>query len=128
MTAAFPLSLDTTFGCQLWTGKLDRDGVHGLVWRGARPTHAHRVVFEARVGPIAEDMELDHICRRPLCCAPHHLEPVTRAENEKRKSWRYRARRTHCPKGHDLRVARAVTPEGGITCRTCNREAMEQRV
>jgi hypothetical protein len=111
-------TLDPIFGCIIASGRLDRDGYafHGK-------TRAHIVAYEQNHGPIAEGMEVDHLCRRRNCCAPHHLELVTRSENEKRKSWRYRARRTTCPKGHDLKLNGAVTPEGGRVCRQCNREA-----
>ena len=44
--------------------------------------------------------------------ALHHLELVTRRENELRKSWRYRARRTKCPRGHELSSTAIITPEG----------------
>jgi len=106
------------FGCELATGRLDRDGYayHGK-------SRAHIVAWVAKHGPVQPGLELDHMCRRRHCCALHHLEPVTRSENELRKSWRYRAKRTRCPRGHDMSGARAaVTPEGGRVCRTCNRE------
>jgi hypothetical protein len=50
------------------------------------------------------------------------LQLAQRSENEKRKSWRYRAKRTTCPKGHDLKLHGVVTPEGGRVCRQCNRD------
>lgn len=28
--------------------------------------------------------ELDHLCRRPACCNPDHLEPVTHRTNMRR--------------------------------------------
>lgn len=110
--------LDPTFGCELATGRRDRDGYafHGHA-------RAHIAAWEAEHGAIAEGMELDHACRRRHCQALHHLELVTRSENEKRKSWAYRRRRTHCAKGHSLNVNGIVTPEGGRVCRACNREA-----
>jgi hypothetical protein len=112
---------DPIFGCQLATGRRDRDGYafHGR-------TRAHIAAWEAEHGPIADGMELDHLCRRRHCQALHHLELVTRAENERRKSWRYRARRASCPAGHDLTANGIVTPEGGRVCRACNRAASER--
>ncbi len=112
---------DPIFSCRLWTGKLDRDG-YGFHGR----TRAHIRAWVDANGPIAEGLEVEHMCRRRHCIALHHLELVTRSENEKRKSWRYRAKRKTCPRGHDLTANRAVTPEGGIVCRECNREAKEQ--
>jgi len=109
---------DTVFGCELWTGRLDRDGYgfHGL-------DRAHRVAWKREHGEIPDGMEPDHLCRRRACVALHHLELVTRVENEKRKSWTYRIQRALCPRGHDLKLNRQVTPERGIVCRACNREA-----
>jgi|SRR3990172_1228926 len=109
--------LDPIFGCALATGRRDKDGYcfHG---RG----RAHRVAWESEKGPIAEGLVLDHLCRRRHCVALHHLEAVTQSENEKRKSWRYRARRKVCPAGHDMGINAVLTPEGGRVCRACNRE------
>lgn len=112
---------DTVFGCLLATGRRDKDG---YAFMGS--TRAHIAAWEAERGRIEPGMELDHLCRRRHCKALHHLDLVTRAENEKRKSWRYRARRTHCPAGHELARTGIVTPEGGRVCRQCNRDAERQ--
>jgi hypothetical protein len=118
-------TLDPVFGCWLWTGRTDRRDGRAIVWRGKTPSSAQRAVYESEVGAIPDGLELDHLCRRVLCVAPHHAEPVTRGENEKRKTMRNRMK-WKCPKGHEWPVNRAVTGEGGITCRTCNRQAIEQ--
>jgi hypothetical protein len=109
---------DPIFGCELVTSRLDKDGYayHGK-------SRAHLVAWERVHGQVAAGMELDHLCRRRNCKALHHLERVARSEQELRKSWRYRARRTHCPRGHELATNRIVTPEGGCVCRQCNRDA-----
>src|SRR5690348_15795085 len=79
---------DTTFGCELATGRRDKDGYafHGQ-------TRAHIAAWERAHGPVPNGLVLDHLCRRRHCCAVHHLEAVTQSENERRKSWSYRARR-----------------------------------
>jgi hypothetical protein len=124
LAARWPISIDRTFGCALWTGKRDKRDGRALIWRGRTPYQAQRAVYEAEVGAIGQDLALDHLCRRPHCVAPHHAEPVTKDENEKRKSWRYRARRQRCPNGHELAMHASVTPEGGRVCRACNYEAL----
>jgi hypothetical protein len=108
------------FGCVVST-RLDSDG-YG---RNGRRL-AHLVVFEAEHGAITPGMFVDHLCRNRACKAVHHLELVTKSENEKRKQFKYRVKRKTCAKGHDLQLHRVITPEGGIVCRACNLEAREQ--
>lgn len=108
---------DPIFGCLLAQGRADAEG---YAFHGRARAHIHAWI--SAHGPVPDGLELDHLCRRRNCIATHHLEPVTRAENELRKSWRYRARRKLCPRGHELESNRVTTPEGGIVCRSCNRE------
>ncbi len=105
------------FGCELATGRLDKDGYayHGR-------SRAHIVAWVRVNGPVPQGMEVEHGCRRRHCSAIAHLELVNRSENERRKSSRYRAMRTKCKAGHDLRVNAMITPEGGRVCRTCSKE------
>jgi hypothetical protein len=49
-----------------------------------RVTPAHRYCYEILVGPIPLGLVLDHLCRKPRCVNPAHLEPVTQAENTRR--------------------------------------------
>lgn len=112
------ITRDLTFGCELATQRLDRDGYafHGR-------TRAHIAAWTAARGAVPPGLELDHLCRRRNCVALHHLELVTRDENERRKSARYRIARKICPAGHALERNRVITPEQGVVCRRCNQEA-----
>lgn len=106
-------------GCWLWTGRPNAGG-YGRVRQGARGTpilYAHRVLYEALVGPVPAGLELDHLCRMPACVRPDHLEPVTHRENIVRgeSPVAKQARKTHCKNGHELS---APTRRGRI-CRTC---------
>lgn len=114
--------VDPVYGCWLWTGKLGSNG-RPIIWRGRTPSSAHVVVYEAEVGAVPDELVLDHLCRRVVCVRPLHLEPVTRHENELRKSWAYRCKRTLCPRGHEYAKTALVTPEMGRLCRECEREA-----
>jgi len=73
-------------GCWLWTGNTDKDG-YGMMHvvastpSGATTKRAHRLVYEAEVGPIPNGMQLDHLCKVRCCVNPAHLEPVTPKEN-----------------------------------------------
>jgi hypothetical protein len=75
--------VDKTETCWLWTA--GTTGGYGH-FRPARsvPVLAHRYTYEQMCGPVAEGMELDHLCRVPRCVNPAHLEPVTHAENVRR--------------------------------------------
>jgi hypothetical protein len=86
---------------------------------------AHRVVYEALVGPVPEGLELDHTCDNPPCCNPGHLEPVTHAENMrrgKRNGAVVNRAKTHCKHGHEFTPANTYTQtKGGRGCRECHR-------
>ena len=51
-----------------------------------------------------KDGQLDHLCRRPICCNPIHLEFVTGKINMARRApfIHGMARRTYCKWGHPL--------------------------
>jgi hypothetical protein len=70
-------------GCWFWLG-WDSGNGYGKVWWEGRGEMAHRIVYRLLVGYIPEGHVLDHLCRMRLCCNPHHLEPVTVAENTQR--------------------------------------------
>lgn len=77
-------------GCWLWTGGLAANG-YGRLSVDGRLTYAHRAAYEIHVGPIPDDLTIDHLCMVRRCINPDHLEPVTRAENSRREM---QARRT----------------------------------
>ena len=70
-------------GCWLWTGASIRYG-YGTFWNGTRVVLAHRWSYEHFVGPIPDDLVIDHTCETPPCVRPDHLEPVTQAVNTQR--------------------------------------------
>lgn len=109
---------DRVYGCLISTGKTD---AFGYVYHGR--TRAHIVAYAAVHGPVPDGHQVDHLCRRRACCAPHHLEAVTPSENGYRKAWAYRARRVSCRAGHRLEVHGMVTPERGRVCRRCGQDA-----
>jgi hypothetical protein len=115
----WPVEQDPLYGCHRWRGRVNNHG-YPVVYLGRKPVSAYSVAWRREHGDIPEGMELDHLCRRILCVNPAHLEVVTRRENELRKSWGRRARRTHCSQGHDLWTQGRRTPEGGKVCLVCS--------
>jgi hypothetical protein len=72
-------------GCWLWTGSISTNG-YGRLSVDGKETAAHRVFYEALVGPIPWHGKryLDHLCRVRHCVNPDHVEPVTQQENSLR--------------------------------------------
>jgi len=106
----------------VWQAKPSRQG-YGRISVADCVQLAHRVSYEAFVGPIPTGMVLDHLCRQRMCVNPGHLEPVTNRENIRRgKGFAgLNAQKTHCPHDHEY------TPENtywrpdrhGRQCRAC---------
>jgi hypothetical protein len=70
--------------CWIWGLALNPNG-YGHIEREGRHHGAHRWVYEQIVGPIPAGMTIDHLCRNKPCVNPDHLEPVTHAENLRRR-------------------------------------------
>ncbi len=99
-------------GCELWTGTILSSGYGQVKIRGRRYL-AHRWVYEQEVGPIPEELEIDHLCGQKACVRPSHLEVVTHAVNCQRRLVPER-----CPRGHEPAWARYPSGEGR-RCKTC---------
>lgn len=70
--------------CWIWTGAKIPAGYGQMSRRvdGKVVTvRAHRLAYEMLVGPIAPDLEIDHLCRRRACVNPAHLEAVRHTVN-----------------------------------------------
>jgi hypothetical protein len=123
--SSFWAHVDAMGDCWQWTGTTNTKG-YGRFNVSGRQAVAHRVAFEVLVGPIADALQLDHLCRNRGCVNPDHLEPVTRRENILRgysRSARL-ARQTACKRGHLFSEANTyVLPSGWRRCRTCLKAA-----
>ena len=116
--------------CWLWKGGLshgygsfhvrDSDGRH-------RQVLAHRFAWTLLIGPIPDDLTLDHIkdrCGNKNCVkvianehGPAHLEPVTLRVNIQRGG---NGQKTHCKRGHEFTPENIyVMRNDGRSCRAC---------
>jgi hypothetical protein len=112
--------------CWIWIGSSNREG-YGNFWaQTGRCVKAHRWAYEKLVGPIPEGLYIDHLCHRPGCVNPAHLEPVTNGENVRRGNHWARTI-THCPSGHPYDEANVYIERGRRRCRTCRRERQQRR-
>jgi hypothetical protein len=113
-------------GCLIWQGSKSDHGYGHITWMG-RPTYVHRVMYELYVGPIADGLELDHLCRVPSCANPAHLEAVEHKVNSLRgiSPRAMQARQTHCIHGHRFdRANTYLTKNGQRQCRQCKADRM----
>jgi hypothetical protein len=88
--------------CWPWNRPLDNG--YGRFPHKGRTKLAHRAAWEIWFGNIPEGLHIDHLCRNRSCVNPHHMEPVSIAENVLRGEGTSanNARKTHCLKGHPL--------------------------
>jgi hypothetical protein len=77
-------------GCNLWTGYRNADG-YGKVTVNRVQHSAHRLIFEAEIGPIPNGMVVRHKCDNPSCVNPEHLEIGTHADNASDRAKRGRS-------------------------------------
>lgn len=120
-------------GCWLWMGVIAPSGyAQTSAWDGTRNIgiRAHRVTYTEAKGPIADGMQIDHLCRNRWCVNPAHLEQVTQQENVSRGigATATNGRKTHCNAGHPLSGDNlAIEASGARRCRACKFARWEER-
>lgn len=116
---------DAPGGCWQWTGYLMPNGYARISVNGERQ-YAHRVAYEAVLGPIPDGLVIDHLCRNRGCVNPDHLEAVTQRTNVLRgvSFAAARARQVRCLRGHRFTKANTyVAGNGTRKCRKCRAAA-----
>lgn len=113
--------------CMLFAREINNMG-YGVVYNGGKVYRAHRFVYEGLVGDIPAGLALDHLCKIPRCVNPDHLEPVTYAENMRRKF------DGKCKQGHQLTpencywgVNNRNTGNNTRRCKICHKERSRLR-
>jgi len=105
-----------TESCWLWTASQGRRGYGYIKGDAGKNVLAHRLSYEWAFGPIADGLEVDHLCRVTSCVNPEHLEAVPPPENARRR----KGVKTHCPQGHAYTAENSLTDSRGYRlCRVC---------
>jgi hypothetical protein len=115
--------------CWIWHGLRDKLG-YGHITVHRRHMLVHRIVYILARGHIPDDCVLDHLCRRPPCVNPAHLEAVPQRVNVFRGLSHVAANRhkTHCAQGHPYTPDNTlVQRDGSRMCRQCNRNHARTR-
>src|SRR6266850_5990121 len=113
--------------CWLWLGSRTTDGYGRLIMTDHRFVKAHRLGYEIVRGKIPEGLQLDHLCRNPICVNPWHLEVVDNRTNARRgKSGILAVLKTHCPKGHEFTPENTYLRSDRFRARRCRICSLER--
>lgn len=110
--------------CWEWPGFID----YGGYGRVGGTKYAHRVIYEAAVGPIPPGLVIDHVCHNRKCVNPNHLEAVTQGVNALRSLSPIAANgaKTRCPYRHLYAGTNLLIEKSGDhrsrKCRVCKLE------
>lgn len=110
-----PTALET--GCWEFPGHRCT-GHYGTCSMSNKRVMVHRVVYEHFVGPIPEELELDHLCHNRICANFEHVQAVTPEVNKSRQ-------RPFIPSPRREFVNRKACPHGEPSingCLLCQRE------
>lgn len=111
---------------ECWNYKVyDKNYGYGIFRIGREAYKAHRVSFLIFNGDLVDGLMIDHICRNRRCCNPDHLRQVTKRINALENNNGVSAeniKKTHCPKGHELKEGNIVNHPKRRHCLICRRK------
>lgn len=110
---------EPTTGCWLWTGNMRSNGYPQV------NISPYRYTFELVHGAIPHGLHLDHLCRTPACVNPGHLEAVTPAENQRRKSFSIDVCKNGHPRVPERTYVHANRPNRRV-CMDCQKESQQR--
>lgn len=108
-------------GCWL---RIGNRGEVAKRYAGFKNHGAHRIAWQLTNGAIPSNRVIDHLCRRPACVNPSHMELVTIGENVLRGNAppAQFARQISCKRGHALMAPNLLSASYGLgrRCRQCH--------
>lgn len=121
-------------GCWEWRARLSHNG-YGRFFIGSRTDKsrrevpAHRFSYQIYNGIIPRGLEIDHLCRKPNCVNPEHLEAVTKRENLIRGTGfiAINAAKTHCKHGHEFIPENIYWVGTSRSCKICRALEVSRR-
>jgi hypothetical protein len=104
--------------CWIWKGFVDALG-YGHFDSGRGATTAHRCSYDIAYGIRRNDSHVHHLCNNRTCVNFHHLEEVSKVENNRAKPT-FDENRYPC--GHPRTDLNTYRYNGYTTCITCRRD------
>ena len=108
-------------GCWIWLGATTPNSggrLYGTFYLAGKTLYAHRYSYEQQYGSIPDGLEIDHLCRVPLCVNPDHLEAVTHAVNMRRG---IQVSALRCRRGHVYNELNTKVRDGARVCIACTK-------
>lgn len=112
--------------CWDWIGAKHKAG-YGFFWAG-KAVQAHRFSYANFCGEIPTGLVIDHLCRRPACVNPLHLEAVASRVNILRgiSHSAVNSRKTECINGHLLSAENIYPYKGARHCLQCKADRADR--
>lgn len=115
--------IETTTGCLVWTGDVDRDG-YGRTSVHGRMRKVHRVAYGILQAALLPGVVLRQECGNRRCWRPSHMQPTTSraATLAGGGVTAQHARAERCPQGHEYTPENTAVRCGRRHCRQCHRD------